>query len=81
MRYVPCVLHFENRCGLKIMEMLLVKGLSNAQGGKIVLCPEDDTVMKRENRYIKKVEDVINRQILGSEDNVPQYKVPVKKTR
>ena len=60
MHYVPCVLHCKNRCSLKILEMLLVEGLSNAQAGNIVLCSEDDTIKKRESRYIEKVEEIIN---------------------
>ena len=52
MRYVPCVLHCKNRCGLKILGMLLVEGLSNTQARNIVLCSEDDTIKKREDRYI-----------------------------
>ena len=33
MRYVPCILHYENRCGINFFDMLLIEGLSNAQGG------------------------------------------------
>ena len=34
MHYVPCIMHCENRAGLKIFTTLLEEGLSNAQGGK-----------------------------------------------
>jgi hypothetical protein len=41
---VPCILHMENRCGLKIITMLLIEGLSNAL--KAVTFEDIDSEMK-----------------------------------
>ena len=33
---VPCILHAENRVGLKIPTIILIEGLSNFQGGNLM---------------------------------------------
>ena len=76
--YVPCIMHCENRGGIKIFETLLMEGLSNAQGDFL---PEHtgDTIVKRETAYIKGVEDFLNTSTLGSEGNMTQYQVLLEK--
>ena len=60
--------------------MLLIEGLSNAQGG-LLLNDANGTVSARENSYIKDVEQVLNTSVLGSEGNLAQYKVPIDKKK
>jgi len=36
MNCIPCILHCENRVGLKILSMLLIEGISNAKKGLLV---------------------------------------------
>lgn len=62
MRYVPCVMHCENRCGIKINEMLLAEGLSNSQGDLITINESNnlDTINKRENAFVDKVQKYLN---------------------
>ena len=83
LRYVPCVMHCENRCGIKIKEMLLVEGISNAQGDLISIDEngEHDTVSKQENAYINNVQKYLNNEVLGSEGNKAQYKIPTEKRK
>ena len=35
MTFIPCILHIENRVGLKMLTMLLIEGLSSTQGGRL----------------------------------------------
>ena len=48
MKYVPCVLHCENRMGLKILTVLLEEGLSLAQGNLFLPGSEGTTIKERE---------------------------------
>ena len=78
--YVPCIMHCENRGGIKKIETLLMEDLSNAQGE---LLPEHtgDTISKRETTYIEGVEDFLNTSALGSEGNMAQYQVLLEKKK
>lgn len=51
---VPCIMHLENRCGEKIIKMLLVEGFNERE-------TEADV-----DRLVKQVERIVNTQILGS---------------
>lgn len=79
MRYVPCIMHVENRCGIKMFEMVLSEGLSNAQGGLIYLNGDNDTITKQQETYISEIEKHMNEKVLGSEGNIAQYRLPVEK--
>ena len=83
MCYVPCVMHCENRCGIKIKEMLLAEGLLNAQGDLITINKSNnlDTINKCENVYVEKVQKYLNNEVLGSEGNEAQYNIPVEKRK
>ncbi len=48
MQAVPCLLHMENRCGLKLLTMLLIEGLDSAISGDIY--PNIKSEQKR-NRF------------------------------
>ena len=64
MKYVPCVMHCENRIGLNIITMLLEEGLSYAQGDKEpnIFGSENgkrEKIKNREDSYIKQVQDIV----------------------
>ena len=86
MKYVPCVMHCENRIGLKILTMLLEEGLSYAQGdeGGNFSDSEDtqrDTIKHREESYIKKAQDIVC-DLLGAEEGSDvQWNLPVGKRK
>jgi hypothetical protein len=77
MQTVPCILHLENRVGLKQLEMLIVKGLSNAEEGTILshlLSP-----IKRKDEYVRQVEVNVNEVLLGDELSPSQWHCPYDK--
>ena len=59
--------------------MLLIEGLSNAQGN--LFCGEtnvdDQTWKEREEAYLEKVNKIVSSSLLGSDGNDAQFKVPV----
>lgn len=71
---VPCILHMENRVGLKIIKMLLVEGLGNAMEGKIMAA--GDGVLARVATFFDKVEEIANKSIWGSSENPSQWDCP-----
>jgi hypothetical protein len=73
MKCIPCILHCENRVGLKLLTMLLVEGLSNAK--KALLFAELPTEQKRIDCYISTVQAIINSEILGSNRSPAQWRV------
>jgi hypothetical protein len=78
MQTVPCILHLENRVGLKQLEMLIVKGLSNAEEGTIL--PEIRSPIKRKNEYVKQLEEIVNEVLLGEELRPSQWHCPYDKS-
>ena len=74
MQYLPCVMHLENRVGIKILTMLLIEGLSNAAGNEIPCCNQA-TINQRKNSYLEKAGKIISK-LLG--DDV-KWEVPVEK--
>jgi hypothetical protein len=65
MKMLPCIMHLENRVGLKILTMLLLDGLSYATKGNIAT-----SLLSKNNRgetYIHKMEKIVQEQLLGDE--------------
>ena len=54
MTFVPCIMHCKNRVGLKILTMILIKGLSNFQGAKFPEVSDVRSEVARENIYVEK---------------------------
>jgi hypothetical protein len=71
---VPCILHMENRTGLKLFSMILREGLSNAIKGEIY--SEITSEQVRINKYLSEVAIVCNCIIWGSEIRQTTWKVP-----
>jgi hypothetical protein len=74
MQTVPCVLHKNNRVGLKLLTMCLIEVLDNAKSGK--LFSEVRSEGKRLEIYIELVENTVNTSIMGSDDTPGQWSVP-----
>ena len=81
MALIPCIMHMETRIGIKIPTILLIKGLSSSQGGRLhpVEYSECTTASQREQKYLTKTQDIVNKRILGSKDCPRQWQVPTEK--
>ena len=82
MAFIPCILHImETRVRLKILTMILVEGLSSAQGDRLNLDEYRSctSYSQREELYVTKVQDVINTRIPGSVESPGQWQVPQEK--
>jgi hypothetical protein len=71
---LPCILHLENRVGLKIMTRLLRIGMSNAKEGLLEGLGSCDT--DRIANYLAKVESICCNEIWGSELTPVSWKCP-----
>lgn len=74
MQTLPCVLHMENRNGIKLLTMAFIEGLSNAK--KRHLFNGINAEGMRVSLYVTEVERLINRSILGTDDDPCQWMCP-----
>ena len=74
MQPLPCVLHMENRNGIKLLTMVVLEGLSNVK--KKLLYTDINGEGRRLSQYISEVERIVNRSILGTEDDPCQWMCP-----
>ena len=81
LQWIPCILHMENRVGLKILTMLLSEGLEIAKEGKKHPLYMQSLVKEREEAFVKNIQNVINNKILGEGLNKWQFTVPIEKGR
>ncbi|KAL7559469.1 hypothetical protein ACA910_017483 [Epithemia clementina (nom. ined.)] len=72
---VPCILHAENRMGIKMLTMLLIEGLSN-----YVRCLHLGDKAAAE-KFLQKLEEIVNAQIFGDERQEAQWICPVFKEK
>jgi hypothetical protein len=71
---IPCILHLENRVGLKMLTMLLTDGLTSAKDGTLYgkhLCES-----KSIEKFLAGVEGILNSAILGDERNPAHVSIP-----
>ena len=70
---LPCILHLENRVGLKILSRLLRIGMDHAKSNTV-----DDVASEtdRIKQFITQVEEKMNSSVLGSEDRPIIWKCP-----
>ena len=76
---VPCILHMENRIGIKILTMCLKKGLEHASNDELEWIDEDDRrsgIVKRCSALINSVNKVMSQDILGRKEFPSQWKAP-----
>jgi hypothetical protein len=74
MQAIPCILHMENRVGIKVITMLLIRGLSNVKEG--ILYSQHKSMSKRIEMYIEDVTKIVSTKILGDEDGPAQWNFP-----
>jgi hypothetical protein len=76
MQAVVCILHLENRVGLKSTESILRSGLSNAIAGKLAWI-ESNAKRRRQDDYISCVTNIIQTKILGTDEAPSQWRFPL----
>jgi len=76
---VPCILHLENRTGLKIMTTVVQKGLSRALHGEIYPDINDDG--RRFDAFFCEINRIVSTEILGSVGNPSQWECPCDRSR
>ena len=74
MQTLPCILHMENRNGIKILSMLLVEGLSNAK--KRLLFADVNAEGSRVTKFVSQIESLINKLLIGTETDPCQWMCP-----
>ena len=83
---VPCLLHMENRMGLKILSMCLKTGLAHAKNDQIpwLKSPSDNkplTIDQRCNQFIQGINYRMQTNVLGSRGFPCYWEVPYDKTK
>ena len=73
---VVCILHLENRVGLKSIESILRSGLSNAQKG-ILDWTTASGIQARQEQYVKRISRIISCNILGTSIAPAQWRFPL----
>jgi hypothetical protein len=73
---VVCILHLENRVGLKSIESILRSGLSNAKKG-ILEWQQSSGEQKRKEEYVHHITDILQTKILGSAVSPSQWYFPL----
>ena len=78
MQFVPCIMHAENRMGIKILTMIFIDGLSNYQGALFSSIDYEkyNTRKKREELYVNRIQKIIRGEILGSYGSEAQWALP-----
>jgi len=72
---IPCILHAENRIGIKILTMILMEGFSNALEKKIF--GNISSAKDRITAYAETIQEMLNNEILGDEDGPAQWSIPM----
>ncbi len=71
---IPCILHCENRVGLKLLSMVLREGFDNAKKG--LLFGHIRSEAERIKKYVEAIEKIFNTKILGDDDGPAQWCLP-----
>jgi hypothetical protein len=72
---IPCILHCENRVGIKLLTMVLLEGFSNATEGLVFgnICSLDQRIQA----YVVRIQSIFNPVILGDADGPAQWVIPM----
>jgi hypothetical protein len=73
---VVCILHLENRVGLKSIESIIRSGLSNAVQGSLTWT-SSNSLKKRQDEYVNRVTDIMQTRILGTATAPSQWRFPL----
>jgi hypothetical protein len=74
---IPCILHMENRIGIKLVEMVLIEGGSNAIAGKLFGHIRGKVGKARFEHFAASIEEHVNNEILGDDNNPGQWRFPI----
>jgi hypothetical protein len=74
----PCLLHMENRIGLKMLMLLLEEGLKHCTTHPKYLGRFPNAPKKCAQAYIKDVEQYINQQVFGDVPHPGQWECPIE---
>jgi hypothetical protein len=72
---VPCILHYENRVGIKLLTMVLLEGFSNAQQG--LLFSHIHSQIQCIESFAQKIKKIFNNEILGDINGPAQLSIPM----
>jgi hypothetical protein len=72
--FVPCILHLENRTGIKIFSMILREGLQNSLNKSIY--PTIRSQQMRIEKFLTDIAEVCNKKIWGTDFRPSSWKVP-----
>lgn len=75
---IPCILHLEQRVGLKIITVILTNGMNAARKGELEWLANVASEKKRVDDFVKKVNGVMQSSVLGSEHNRSQWTLPLE---
>ena len=78
---IPCLLHLENRMGLKILTLVLKEGLTTVKNAEsatpfLWMSNQCDTQEKRIQAYLREVNRNMSERVLGSELLPSHWKMP-----
>ena len=73
---VVCILHLENRVGLKSIESILRLGLSNVRAG-LLNWIATTSVNCRQGEYVQRISNVMQNKILGTPFAPSQWRFPL----
>ena len=71
---IPCILHLENRVGLKFFTRLLRIGLDNVKEGVILGTDAGENI--RIQGYLNQIQDICNTSVWGSEERPVRWTCP-----
>lgn len=78
-----CVLHLENAIARKMITLLLIEGMNNAESGKLDcvknICERFHN--KRVEAFTNEIEDLINNKLVGNDINPFSWSVPIEQSR
>jgi GTPase len=75
MHKIPCILHADNRIGIKLLSMVLMEGFGNAIERKIF--GHINSSKERIKAHEEHIEQILNQQILGDEGGPAQWCIPM----
>lgn len=74
---VVCILHLENRVGLKSIESILRSGISHARKGVLEWTAGTNSINKRQQDYVRRITHIMQTQILGTPFAPSQWRFPL----
>ena len=74
----PCLLHLENRCGIKMITVLLQIGLANALTGKLESTSNINNQKSRLAVFEKEVNECFNKVLWGQQNKPALWKMPTE---